>query len=105
MKTSRRQERLDESIKRIIGGILHEEMFRDDAMISVTEINVSPDIQWVDVSLSIYPYEKHGEIMKILGKRVGFFQSLFNKQLRIRHTPKIRFKLDSRLEAGIIEGT
>lgn len=102
MKSSRRMARLSESISRILGEIIHEEISRSDVLISVTEVKISPDIQWVDVWVSIFPYEKYEEVMEVLQRKLGIFQSLFNQRLRIRHTPKIRFNLDSRLEVGVI---
>lgn len=100
----RRQARLSETIRRILSKIIAEEILLTDGLITITEVKVSVDVQWADVLVSIFPYHKKEEIMKALQRKVGFLQFLFNKKLRIRHTPKIRFALDSRLEAGIIEG-
>ncbi|MBI3335175.1 MAG: 30S ribosome-binding factor RbfA [Candidatus Portnoybacteria bacterium] len=103
MPSQRRMARLNESISRILGEIIHEEISRSDVLISITEVNISPDVQWVDVWVSIFPYGKHAEMMEALQRKLGIFQSLFNHRLRIRHTPKIRFTLDSRLEAGVVD--
>jgi len=106
MAKERRASRIHEFIKRTVGEIIEEEIERQDVLISVTEVKTSPDLQWADVSVSIFPYEKHEEIMEILKKRLPFFQALLNTRLKIRHTPKIRFVLDFRLEAGVVdEGT
>lgn len=105
MTSDRRQARLHKTIRRILSEIISEELPLTNALITITEVKISVDIQWVDVSISIFPYHKKGEIMKALQRKVGFLQFLFNKKLKIHHTPKIRFVLDSRLEAGIIEGT
>ena len=103
MPSDRRKARLHETIKRMISEIIHQEMSRSDALITVTDVKISVDIQWADVSISIFPYHKREEIMQALNKKIGFLQFLFNKKLRIRHTPKIRFVIDSRLEAGVID--
>ena len=103
MPSQRRHARIQTFIERFLGEIIHEEIERQDVLISITEVKTTSDLQWTDISVSIFPYEKHEEIMELLKRKAGFFQSLLNKRLKIRHTPKIRFLLDSRLEAGITE--
>lgn len=103
MPSSRRTERIKGFIKRTLGEIIHEEIIRQDVLITIMNVKTSPDLQWADVSVSIFPYDKHEEIMEILKNNAGVFQEELNHRLRIRHTPKIRFELDSRMEAGIFE--
>jgi ribosome-binding factor A len=103
MPSERRHARIQKFIERVLGEALHEEIARQDVLISVTEVRTTADLQWADISVSVFPYNKSGEIMELLEKRAGFFQSILNRRLKIRHTPKIRFLLDSRLEAGIAD--
>ena len=102
MSSGRRHERMQEFIQRTLGSLV-QEYIRPDVLVSITQVQISVDFQWADVSVSIFPYDKHEEMMAFLARRAGLFQALLNKSLRIKHTPKIRFILDSRLEAGIIE--
>lgn len=102
MPSDRRHARIQKFIERVLAEAIHEEIARQDVLISITEVKTTSDLQWADVLVSIFPYEKHEEVMRLLEKRAGFFQSILDRQLKIRHTPKIRFILDSRLEAGIV---
>jgi ribosome-binding factor A len=105
MPSDRRKARLHEFIRRYIGELIDDEVAYPGILVSITNVETSPDVQWADISVSVFPYNRHEEVMALLQKKAGFLQSLFNKKLRIRHTPKIRFKLDSRMEAGLFDET
>lgn len=101
MASDRRHERIQQFIQRTLGEVIEEEIYRQDVLITITKVETSVDLQWADVSVSIFPYPKHEEIMALLKRKAGYFQRILNHRLRIKHTPKIRFVLDSTLEAGI----
>jgi len=103
MPSERRHQRIQDFIKRALGPVIQEEIIRTDVLITITQVETSVDLQWADVSVSIFPYAKHEEIMALLERKAGSFQHILNRSLRIKHTPKIRFALDSRLEAGIFD--
>ena len=103
MPSERRHARIQKFIEKVLGETIHEEIIRQDVLISITEVKTTSDLQWADISISIFPYDKHEEVMALLERKAGFFQSVLNRRLKIRHTPKVRFLLDSRLEAGIAD--
>lgn len=102
MPSQRRHERIQGFIKKSLGEIIEEEIYRHDILITIIRVETSVDLQWAQVLVSIFPYAKHEEVMELLTRKAGHFQSLLNHRLRIKHTPKIRFVLDSSLEAGIV---
>lgn len=93
----RRQERVNEAIKKTLWKMIQEELDQP-LLISILEVKTSPDLQWADVFVSIFPFIKRSEGMRYLERKAPHFQFILNKVLNIRHTPKIRFKEDYRLE-------
>mgnify|MGYP001561724490 CR=1 FL=1 len=104
MPSDRRHQRIQQFIQRTLGEIIQEEIYRADMLITITKVETSVDLQWADVSVSIFPYAKHEEMLALLKRKAGHFQTILNRALRIKHTPKIRFVLDFTLEAGIADG-
>jgi len=97
--SSFKQNKINENIKRIISKILtDEEVFGSQALVSITIVETSSDLQWVNVFVSIFPFKKSEKVLKYLENRAGHFQNLLNKKFNIRHTPKLRFKHDTRME-------
>ena len=97
--SSFKQNKVNETIKKIISKILTDkEVFGSQALVSVTIVETSSDLQWADVSISVFPFKKSAKVLKYLENRAGYFQNLLNKKFNIRHTPKLRFKSDTRME-------
>lgn len=70
------------------------------AMVTVSEVRVSPDLSLAKTYVSIFPSSKAEEVMKTLGDNVktlrGELGHLVAKQLRI--VPEIVFYLDTSLD-------
>ena len=70
------------------------------AMVTVSEVRVSPDLSLAKTYVSIFPSAKAEEVMKILNENVkayrGELRHLVGKQFRI--VPEIDFYLDSSLD-------
>ena len=70
------------------------------AMVTVSEIRVSPDLSLAKTYVSIFPSAKAEEVMKILNENVKAYRGelghLVGKQFRI--VPEIDFYLDSSLD-------
>ena len=70
------------------------------AMVTVSEVRVSPDLSVAKVFVSIFPSAKADEVMKIIQDSVkqlrGELGRLVGKQLRI--VPELVFMLDSSLD-------
>jgi ribosome-binding factor A len=70
------------------------------ALVTVSEVRVSPDLSVAKVFVSIFPSEKQGPVMDLLNENVrairGELGHVVAKQLRI--VPEITFLLDTSLD-------
>jgi ribosome-binding factor A len=99
MAASQRQLKISQLIKKQLGEILLQEADLPEGLLaSVVSVNASPDLQWADVVLQVYPDSKGAEALKLLESEIYKLQQVLNKRINIKHTPKLRFKLDTSLE-------
>jgi ribosome-binding factor A len=104
MANSRRVEKVSSLIKREISQMLISEI-KDDrvgaGMVSITEVEISGDLQHAKVFVSIYGTDSaKNETMEGLKACTPFVRKSLGKRLSLRHTPEIRFVEDSSLEKG-----
>ncbi|MGN7612020.1 30S ribosome-binding factor RbfA [Magnetococcales bacterium HHB-1] len=92
-----RADRLKASIQREISWMLNRGMISDsglDGMITITEIKLSRDLQYAEISVSVM----HGDAESSLAALVrasGYIRNQLGKRIRMRRTPNLRFKLDN----------
>lgn len=104
MATSRRVARVSELIKREVSKMLLQDI-KDDrvgaGMVSVTDVDVSGDLQHAKIFVSIYgsPAAK-AETMAGLKAATGFVRSELGQRIRLRRTPEVMFLEDNSLERG-----
>lgn len=104
MPNNRRVERVASLIKREISQMVMLDI-KDDrvgaGMVSVTDVDVSGDLQHAKVFVSIYGTdEARAETMEGLTAATGFVRSELGQRLRLRRTPEIIFKEDLGVERG-----
>lgn len=104
MSTNRRVERVAELIKREVSQMLLHGI-KDDrvgtGMVSVTDVNVSGDLQHAKIYVSIYGSdEAKVETMAGLKSATGFVRSEIGARVRLRRTPEVVFIEDSSIERG-----
>ncbi|MBD1927900.1 30S ribosome-binding factor RbfA [Trichocoleus sp. FACHB-90] len=104
MATSRRVSRVSALIKREISQLLLQEI-KDDrvgaGMVSVTDVDVSGDLQHAKIFVSIYGTdEAKAETMDGLKAATGFVRRELGQRLGLRRTPEIMFLEDESLERG-----
>lgn len=70
------------------------------AMVTVTSVRISPDLEYAKAYLSIFPYEKHGEVMESLEANNWMIRKTLGAKVRnqLRVVPEISFFLDDSLE-------
>lgn len=94
MATERRLEKLNILVKDELAAILaRESEFRNEAMVTITRAEVSPDLLHAAIHVSILDPEPK-RALENLQKNVYNIQQMLNKRLRMRPVPKIRFLLD-----------
>ncbi len=100
---SRRIERVNQLIKEELASLLHREI-RDprlSAMISITDVETSPDLGNATVRVSILGSEEEvRQAMVALRRASGYLRREMAGRLRLRKTPELTFKLDTSIEKG-----
>ncbi len=104
MATSRRVSRVAELIKREVSQMLLYGI-KDDrvgaGMVSVTDVDISGDLQHAKIFVSIYGTEEaKAETMAGLKSATGFVRSELGQRVRLRRTPEVVFVEDHSIERG-----
>lgn len=104
MATSRRISRVAELIKREVSQMLLNGI-KDDrvgaGMVSVTDVDLSGDLQHAKIYVSIYGSEEaKKETMAGLKSATGYVRSELGQRVRLRRTPEVIFQEDTSIERG-----
>ncbi|MEH1941039.1 MAG: 30S ribosome-binding factor RbfA [Nostoc sp.] len=104
MATNRRVSRVAELIKREVSQMLLNGI-KDDrvgtGMVSVTDVDVSGDLQHAKIYVSIYGTdEAKAETMAGLKSATGYVRSELGARVRLRRTPEVIFLEDRSIERG-----
>lgn len=104
MATSRRVARVAELIRREVSQMLLHGI-KDDrvgvGMVSVTDVDVSGDLQHAKIFVSIYGSEEaRNSTMEGLKSATGYVRSELGHRIRLRRTPEVVFLEDRSLERG-----
>ncbi len=104
MATSRRVARVSEMIKREVSQMLSSDI-KDErvgaGMVSVTNVNVSGDLQHAKIYVSIYGTEEAKlETMQGLRSATGYVRRELGHRVRLRRTPEVLFVEDRGIEEG-----
>ncbi|MGK7947165.1 MAG: 30S ribosome-binding factor RbfA [Microcystaceae cyanobacterium] len=104
MANSRRVSRVSSLIKREVSQMLLSEI-KDDrvgaGMVSITEVDVSGDLQHARIFVSIYgTADAKIETMEGLKSSAGFVRRELGHRINLRRTPEITFIEDTSLERG-----
>lgn len=94
-----RQLRVGERIRHILSDVMRRGGLRDPAlqntgMITVTAVDIGPDLQHAAVFVMPLGGENAGEIVDALNRAAGFFRSEMAREMDLRYTPKLTFKID-----------
>lgn len=104
MATSRRVSRVASLIQQEVSQMVINEI-KDDrvgaGMVSVTDVDVSGDLQHAKIYVSIYGTEEaRAETMAGLKAATGFVRRELGQRIRLRRTPEVVFIEDRALERG-----
>ena len=99
---SQRQLRVGEELRHLISNALLRESFYDQIIenntITVTEVNVSPDLKNAKVYIMPLGGENKLEVLDSLNKSNGRIKKLISSNINIRQIPKLQFKIDETFE-------
>lgn len=88
-----RIKRINQLIKQKTADILVRELSFKDTLITVQNVDTSRDLRYAKIEISIIPFEKSQEILKILQKQTFRIQKELNKTIQIKFIPQIRFEI------------
>ncbi len=94
--TSRRLLKAASAIREVVGSTIVTEI-RDPRIrhVTVTHVEVSPDMKFAKVHVSIMGNEKQQALcLHGLRSAAGFFQQRISSRIETRYTPRIQFVLD-----------
>ena len=96
-----RSERIAEEIKRSVSKTINNDLKdpRLNGLISVTRVNVTRDLRYAKIFISLFGEENtKDEIFDVLKNAKGYIRRELASNLRIRFVPEITFKLDESME-------
>ena len=98
---NRRNNRLSGEMKKVISEVIRNEVKdpRISELLSVTDVNVTEDLKFAKVYISVY-----GDIeptLEALRSAKGFIRREVGKRIKMRLTPELLFEKDDSIEKGI----
>lgn len=73
----------------------------DTGAITVTRVETAPDLHDASVHISIFGHEEEREgMIRFLNRHRKDVQALMSKNVIIKYTPRLHFKLDTSIETG-----
>ena len=106
MAQGRRTERVATLIRKevsqlLINGIRDERVHQ--AMVSITEVEVSGDLQHCKIFVSIFGEQSDNrEVLAGLQAASGYLRGELGRRLQMRRAPEVVFRLDRGLEKGMV---
>ena len=99
---SRTIKRIAEEIRKVIGNMLISGIKdpRINSMVSVTEVEVTSDLSYAYVYVSILGGDEE-ESLEGLKSASNFLRKEVSKSVKLRHTPQIIFKVDDSIKKGM----
>ncbi len=101
-KNTNRLGRVDEELKKAISEVINYELKNPNAtgMISVTKVNVTPDLKYAKVYVSVLNSKNVDKTIQGLKESSGFIRSRIAKIVNLRITPELVFEYDDSIVYG-----
>ena len=98
-----RTDRIASEIMREVERIVREDVSdpRTQCMFSITHVDVTRDLRYAKVYVSVYEEEKREPMMKALKSAAGFIRHNIGRRVQLRYTPELLFELDTTIEYGV----
>lgn len=95
---SQRQLRVGQEIKKVITSVIERGDLRSkevrDAIITVTEVRVSPDLKYATAYIMTLNGKNLGLVLEMLNEEAWVFKKQVGAKLQLRYTPDINFRVD-----------
>lgn len=99
-----RRARIDEEVRRVLGDIIAHDV-KDDRlseMTSVTRVEVTPDLKFARVGISVYGTDEEKErTLEALRHAAGYLRSQLAQRIDLRRAPELNFELDRSVDHSL----
>ena len=99
---SQRQLKVGEEIRHLISNALLRSSFYDEHIdnnnITITEVNISPDLKNAKVYVMPLGGENKTDVLKSLNKVTGRLKKIISSNISLRQTPMLTFQIDETFE-------
>ena len=103
MSSYQRIDRISEEVRRELDAIIREELNdpRVDGTFSITRAEVTGDLRFAKVYVSVLEDDKRDGLMEALKNAKGFIRRSRGKRMIIRYAPELIFVSDKNIEYGV----
>ena len=103
MNSYQRIDRISEEVRRELDAIIREELNdpRVDGTFSITRAEVTGDLRFAKVYVSVLEDDKRDGLMEALKNAKGFIRRSLGKRMIIRYAPELIFVSDKNIEYGV----
>ena len=92
---NQRLEKINELVIQQLSQIIRQEIeFPNGCMVTLTEVQTSPDIKTSKVFFSVLPDNFRGTALEVLRKKSNFLTQELKKRLKTKFTPNLNFVID-----------
>lgn len=97
-----RVERIEEEVKKVVSKVIDRDLKdpRLNGMISVTKVDVSRDLKYCRIYVSMLGVADQKEAMDALKSSAGFVRREIGANIRMHSTPEVKFEFDDSIEYG-----
>ena len=92
--------RVNELLKRELGALLVREMSFENLLVTVNQVDVTPDLKSAHVYISVLGSQGRKEVLPKLEANRSALQSALSKHVVLKYTPHLVFHLDDSIERG-----
>jgi len=94
--------RVNVLVKQALSSIMHTRFRGETVNITITEVDVSPDLRNAIVYYSVFGgEEKEKQAAKFIRQRAHELRRLMSKEIVLKYLPYLRFELDHSIERGV----
>jgi ribosome-binding factor A len=100
-KSQGRPQKLGDQIQREVSDLVQRELSDPRvAMITITSVDVSPDLSHAKVFFTLFEKDKLEDTLAGLKRAAGYLRSQLARRLKLYTTPQLRFEYDESVERG-----
>ena len=94
MKKTRRTSRVGENVREALAQILRTDVSVDIGWVSISEVEVSPDLHYARVYMTGLKEEETKKAVEELRRVAGQIRHHLGKRIHLRYTPELDFRYD-----------